>query len=63
MFDKGVVWLFRYDIRYDMSVGFDVSFDMNLMVKKYDFDRVMLSVDWVLLESIDFTCVLSDFWL
>ena len=32
------------------------------MVKNYDFDRVMLFVDWVLLESIDFTGVLNDFW-
>ena len=32
------------------------------MIKNYDFDRVMLSVNWVLLESIDFTCVLNDFW-
>ena len=59
MFGASVIWLFRYDIRYDMSV----SFDMNLMVKKYDFDRVMLFIDFVLCESINFTCVLNDFWL
>ena len=29
--------------------------------KNYDFDRVVLFVDWVLLESIDFTGVLNDF--
>ena len=32
----------------------------NLMIKNYDFDRVMLFVDWVLLKSVDFTCVLLD---
>ena len=47
MLCASVVWLFRYDIRYDMSVGFDVSFDMNLMVKKYDFDRVGLFMSLV----------------
>ena len=30
--------------------------------KKYDFDRVVLFVDFVLCKSIDFTGVLSDWW-
>ena len=36
-------------------------FDVGLMIKNYDFDRVVLFVDFVLCESIDFTDVLSDF--
>ena len=35
---------------------------MNLMIKNYDFDRVVLFVDLVWLKSIDFTGVLSDWW-
>ena len=35
---------------------------MNLMVKKYDFDRVVLFVNFVWLKSIDFTGVLNDWW-
>ena len=35
-------------------------FDVVLMVKNNDFDRVGLFVDWVLLESIDFTGDLND---
>ena len=38
-------------------------FDMNLMVKKYDFDRVVLFVDFALRESIGFTGVLWDWWV
>ena len=51
-----IVLLFGYDV----SVIFDVSFDVNLMVKKYDFDRVVLFMDFVLCESIDVTGVLLD---
>ena len=29
--------------------------------KKYDFDKVVLFVDWMYWESIDFTGVLSGF--
>ena len=36
-------------------------FDVGLMIKNNDFDRVILFVDWVLLESIDFTGDLNDF--
>ena len=38
-------------------------FDMNLMVKKYDFDRVVLFANLVWLKSIDFTGVFSDWWV
>ena len=38
-------------------------FDVGLMVKNNDFDRVGLFVDWVLLESIDFTGVLCGLWV
>ena len=38
-------------------------FDMNLMIKNYDFDRVVLFVDLVWLKSIDFTGVLNDWWV
>ena len=34
---------------------------MNLMIKNYDFDRVVLFVNLVWLKSIDFTGVLNDF--
>ena len=44
-----LVWIFWYE------------FDINLMIKNYDFDRVVLFVDFVLCKSIDFTGVLSDF--
>ena len=37
-------------------------FDMNLMVKKYDFDRVVLFANLVWLKSIDFTGDLNDWW-
>ena len=58
MLGMGVVWLFIYD----MSITFDVSFDMSLMVKNNDFDRVVLFMNLVWLKSIDFTSVLNDFW-
>ena len=46
------------NVRYEkFDVGFVCKFDN----KKYDFDRVVLFVDFVLCESIDFTNVLSDF--
>ena len=35
---------------------------MNLMIKNYDFDRMVLFVNLVWLKSIDFTGVLSDWW-
>lgn len=38
-------------------------FGASLMIKNNDFDRVMLFVDWVLCESIDFTGGLIDFWV
>ena len=36
---------------------------MNLMVKKYDFDRVVLFANFVWLKSIDFTGDLNDWWV
>ena len=39
---------------------FDMSFDVILIVKKYDFDRVVLFVSLIWLKSIDFTGVLND---
>ena len=56
MLGMGVVWLFIYD----MSITFDVSFDMSLMVKNNDFDRMVLFMNLVWLKSIDFTSVLWD---
>ena len=63
MLGMGVVWLFIYD----MSITFDMSFDMSLMGyefdgKNNDFDRVVLFMNLVWLKSIDFTSVLNDFW-
>ena len=47
------------NVRYEkFDVGFVCKFDN----KKYDFDRVVLFVDFALWESIDFTDVLWDFW-
>ena len=40
---------------------FDVNLYVNLMIKNYDFDRVVLFVDFEWLKSIDFTGVLNDF--
>ena len=42
---------------------FDVDLYVNLMIKNYDFDRVVLFVDFVLWESIDFTGDLRDWWV
>ena len=42
---------------------FDVDLYVNLMIKNYDFDRVVLFVDLVWLKSIDFTGVFSDWWV
>ena len=39
---------------------FDVNLYVNLMIKNYDFDRVILFVDLEWLKSIDFTGVLND---
>ena len=61
--NKCWVWvLFDY---LDMIRGlfFWYEFDMNLMVKKYDFDRVVLFANLVWLKSIDFTGVFSDWWV
>ena len=41
---------------------FDVNLYVNLMIKNYDFDRVILFVDFEWLKSIDFSGVLNDFW-
>ena len=40
---------------------FDVNLYVNLMIKNYDFDRVILFVDLEWLKSIDFTGDLNDF--
>ena len=45
------------NVRYEK---FDVGLYVNLITKKYDFDRVVLFVNFVLCESIDFTGVLWD---
>ena len=37
-------------------------FDVDLMIKNYDFDRVILFVDLIWLKNIDFTGDLSDWW-
>ena len=53
-----LVWvLFDYLWLNDSMITDDLMwiFDVVLIVKNNDFDRVMLFVDWVLLESIDFT--------
>ena len=39
---------------------FDVILYVNLMIKNYDFDRVILFVGLEWLKSIDFTGVSSD---
>ena len=58
-----LVWvLFDYLWLNDSMITDDLMwiFDVVLIVKNYDFDRVILFVDWVLLESIDFTGDLND---
>ena len=40
------------NVRYEK---FDVGLYVNLITKKYDFDRVVLFVNFVLCESIDFS--------
>ena len=45
------------NVRYEK---FDVGLYVNLITKKYDFDRMVLFVNFVLCESIDFTGVLWD---
>ena len=42
---------------------FDVGLYVNLITKKYDFDRMVLFVNFVLCESIDFTGGLWDWWV
>ena len=37
-------------------------FDVSLIIKNYDFDRVVLFVDLAWLKSVDFTGVLLDWW-
>ena len=39
-----------------------VNLYVNLMIKNYDFDRVILFVDLEWLKNIDFTGVLNDWW-
>ena len=48
------------NVRYEK---FDVGLYINLITKKYDFDRVVLFVDFALRESIGFTGVLWDWWV
>ena len=45
------------NVRYEK---FDVGLYVNLITKKYDFDRVVLFVNLIWLESIDFTGGLWD---
>ena len=45
------------NVRYEK---FDVDLNVYLMIKNYDFDRVVLFVDLEWLKSIDFTGVLHD---
>ena len=45
------------NVRYEK---FDVGLYINLITKKYDFDRVVLFVDFALRESIGLTGVLWD---
>ena len=45
------------------AVIFEVGLYVNLMTKKYDFDRVVLFVNFALRESIGFTGVLWDWWV
>ena len=46
----------------DVLVWIDVKFLIwNFDDKNYDFDRVVLFVDFILLKSVDFTGVLIDF--
>ena len=60
--NKCWVWVLFDYLDMIRVLFFWYEFDMNLMVKKYDFDRVVLFVDLVWLKSIDFTGVLNDWW-
>ena len=61
--NKCWVWVLFDYLDMIRVLFFWYEFDMNLMVKKYDFDRVVLFVDLVWLKSIDFTGVFSDWWV
>ena len=50
------VWMFRYGMSEILWCEFDDK-------KNNDFDRDVYFVNFVLCESIDFTGVLSDFWV
>ena len=49
--------MFIYSL-FELEIG--AIFDVSLMIKNYDFDRVVLFVDLIWLKSIDFTGVLND---
>ena len=53
------VLLFGYDVSVIFLIWVWCEFDD----KNYDFDRVVLFVDFVLWESIDFTGDLRDWWV
>ena len=59
-----LVWVLFDYLRLNDSIIIDETmwiFDVGLMIKNNDFDRVMLFVDFAWLESIDSTGVLNDF--
>ena len=60
--NKCWVWVLFDYLDMIRVLFFWYEFDMNLMVKKYDFDRVVLFANLVWLKSIDFTGVLNDWW-
>ena len=60
--NKCWVWVLFDYLDMIRVLFFWYEFDMNLMVKKYDFDRVVLFANFVWLKSIDFTGVLNDWW-
>ena len=47
---------------YDVSIIFLILVWCEFDDKNYDFDRVVLFVNFVLWESIDFTGGLNDWW-
>ena len=61
--NKCWVWMLFDYLDMIRVLFFWYEFDMNLMVKKYDFDRVVLFANFVWLKSIDFTGVFSDWWV
>ena len=58
-----LVWVLFDYLDMIRVLFFWCEFDMNLMIKNYDFDRVGLFVDLEWLKSIDFTGVFSDWWV